>query len=108
MFKVHSNEYGHVGFDNVSIDLNGILKFETLPLIDLSHRNDNYSTKSKEFDIYNCVNVVQSLCTLIEDKEIINGFDFNFKELIELKLEDDASIYEKILVYIWDIRLKII
>ena len=98
-FKVHANEYGHVGFDNVSIDLNGILKFESLPLIDLTQRNDSYSKKSKEFDIYNCVNVMQSICSLIEDKEILTGFDLNFKELIELKLEDDAIIYERILVY---------
>ena len=34
-----------------------------------------------------------------ETTKIKNGFDLNFKELIELKLEYDAIIYDRILVY---------
>ena len=98
MVKVHENEYGHVGFDSVYVDSQGILKFESLPLIDLTQRNEKYAKKSKEYDVYNCINVVQSICSLIEDKEKKNGFDSNFKELIELKLEDNEPIYDKILV----------
>lgn len=95
---MHKNEYGHVSFDSIYVSPEDILKFESLPLIDLTQRNEVFAKKSKEYDIFNCLNLLQILSSTLDQTELMN-IDQSLKNLFELNLQDyDKFCLDSVLV----------